>query len=366
MQNDEKLNDINALEVLSGDVPAAPSTAIARVKAVGGRLVREAPRALPAEAAFDSLYSVRSQETYREGLKRALSCLNPDAAKAPEGWRQYPWHQLEYTDIAFIAGELAKRYRRATVAVTLSALRSVWKHAWKLGYVDWDTCERMRSVKTPRGSSLAAGRMLAGDEVAALRRWAGGLEGPQGALVRACFALMIGAGLRAEEICTAPVEAWGLDDAAGGVAGGAGAAGDVAGGVAGAVRVVGKGRKEREVPVGASETACLAAWLKARAELAADARRRPWLFLRLEGKKRYEPLNSQWLGRLCADAAKGAGLKPFTPHDCRRTFASACLDVMDLATVQRLMGHESPRTTARYDRRQASADAVARRKVTLW
>jgi integrase len=38
------------------------------------------------------------------------------------------------------------------------------------------------------------------------------------------------------------------------------------------------------------------------------------------------------------------------PHDFRRTFATT-LDKFDLRQVQVLMGHESPETTARYDKR---------------
>ena len=62
--------------------------------------------------------------------------------------------------------------------------------------------------------------------------------------------------------------------------------------------------------------------------------------------------------------SRAAAIKACTPHDLRRSFVSAALEGgADIAMVQRLAGHASPVTTARYDRRPEHAAAQAARVV---
>lgn len=73
----------------------------------------------------------------------------------------------------------------------------------------------------------------------------------------------------------------------------------------------------------------------------------------------------QTIWRRIRSLAARAGVAPFTPHDLRRTFCSNALAAgCDLVTVQRAMGHSSPRTTAGYDRRGLEAQLDLARRLT--
>ena len=65
--------------------------------------------------------------------------------------------------------------------------------------------------------------------------------------------------------------------------------------------------------------------------------------------QRGEALKPQGVQQVVAKYARRAGLPEVTPHVLRHTFAKHVLDAgEDLATVQRLLGHERLETTAIY------------------
>jgi site-specific recombinase XerD len=62
-------------------------------------------------------------------------------------------------------------------------------------------------------------------------------------------------------------------------------------------------------------------------------------------------LSGESLRRILDKRIKQAGIQSLTWHDFGRTLAGNLLDANDIVTVQRILGHASPTTTARYDRR---------------
>ena len=114
----------------------------------------------------------------------------------------------------------------------------------------------------------------------------------------------------------------------------------------GAVRVLGKGGKERDVPIGRYAREALAAYLGAGRPALASARARGALFLNARGGR----LTRQSVARLVAGYARRAGIdRQVSPHDLRHSFATHLLDGgADVRVVQELLGHASVATTQVY------------------
>ncbi|HLS04472.1 MAG TPA: site-specific tyrosine recombinase XerD [Actinomycetales bacterium] len=113
------------------------------------------------------------------------------------------------------------------------------------------------------------------------------------------------------------------------------------------VRLLGKGGKERVVPVGSYALAAVDAYLvRARPKLAAAGRGNSALFLNVRGNR----LSRQSAWAVISAAAERAGLDSrISPHTLRHSFATHLLSGgADIRIVQELLGHASVTTTQVY------------------
>jgi integrase len=125
--------------------------------------------------------------------------------------------------------------------------------------------------------------------------------------------------------------------------------------------VRGKGNKTRVAYLRGGAAQALAAWIAVRGTASDRAGATP-IFTRIYKGGVVTPyrLTPQAVLDVLRRRAGRAGLRPFSPHDVRRTFIGDLLDArVDLATVQQMAGHAQVTTTARYDRRGERAKRAA-------
>ena len=143
---------------------------------------------------------------------------------------------------------------------------------------------------------------------------------------RAMLELAYGAGLRVSEWITIGTRDLLLDE--------------------GVVRVMGKGSKERLVPVGRNATAALAIYVRELRPKLERGQGRAALFLNARG----EPLTRMGAWKILRKYVERAGLRiHVTPHTLRHSFATHLLEGgADLRAVQEMLGHADISTTQIY------------------
>lgn len=328
-------------------LPKRPTAVVVAARPLDAGAMETATRAPASVAAsFVAQYaSPASRATMAAGLRRCAAAVGLSA-------ESLPWETLRAADTAFIRARLLETYpKRKTVAISLDALRGVLRHAWRLGRIPTD--EYQRAIDLPRlpkaPDEVIAGRELEQSEIDAMRAWWEGEETAYRAFVGATFSLMLGVGLRVDEVCRLPLGAYDEGEQL--------------------LDVVRKGRKEVQLPVGAYEHRQLCRWAPFRREMRlVDVDR---LLVRVQSNDWCRPatakLDRKKVEYLCEVIARELKLAPFTPHDCRRTFATRLRRAgVDLSVRQWLMSHEDPKTTARYDRTKLEEYSALRARVDLW
>lgn len=216
-------------------------------------------------------------------------------------------------------------YARATVARKASSVRAFFALLARRGEIDHDPAALLPTPKV--GESLP--RVLRPDQVEALILTCD-VSTSVGLRDRALIELLYGSGARVAEVCGLDLAALDLAERT--------------------VRLYGKGRKERMVPLGGPAVASLSEYIDAgRPALLAirstDVGTTSAVFLSGRGER----IGVRDARRVVARAARTAGLSGVTPHTLRHSYATHLLEGgADLRVVQELLGHASLQTTQRY------------------
>ncbi len=235
---------------------------------------------------------------------------------------------LRHRDVRrYAAGLSSAGAAPATVARKLAAIRGLFDFLVRTERVGQNPADLVSSPK--RGEKLP--QVLSAEQMRSL------LEGipartPLELRDRAMLELAYSCGLRCEEIVNLDLGALDFEN-------------DL-------LRVLGKGSKERLLPVGEPARKALERYLeRGRHALAADPREQA-LFLSKSGRRLSNSDVTRRLGLWVREAALAAGV---SPHSLRHSFATHLLEGgADLRVIQELLGHASISTTQVYTRVDAA------------
>jgi len=281
-----------------------------------------------------SMTTIRISDEFLRAAKaeRDLSPHTLDAYRADiEQFEEWSG-RLGVTDISaidrmvlrrYVAYLGERRYSRRTIARKASTLRSMLSWAVTHDYLPANPAEGLAIPKLdkplPKVLKASDARALCelppDDDAIGLRD-------------RAILEVLYGSGLRVAELCGLD-----LDDV------------DTR---RRTIRVLGKGRKERQLPISAPAARAIEAYRgEARRSLleAGDAREAAALFLGARGGR----LGPRGVRAMIEKYMRSEGAKAIGPHALRHSFATHLLDGgADLRAVQELLGHENLATTQIY------------------
>lgn len=209
----------------------------------------------------------------------------------------------------------------SSVARRMAAVRGFCRFLVREDRLERDPSAGLRTPKRPQ----ALPEVLSVDEVEVLIARAA-IPGDLGQRDLALIELLYGCGLRASEIVTLRLADVDLE--------------------AGLLRCVGKGDKERVVPIGSHAAAAVRRYVGGGRRVLLRGRRRDELFVNARGA----PLTRQGLHYLVRRFVERAALdRHVSPHSFRHSFATHLLAAgADLRSVQEMLGHADVATTQIY------------------
>ena len=245
------------------------------------------------------------------------------------------WHELTYAHTQAVRVRLAANYAPASANKGLAAIKGVLHEAFRLGLMSADRYQRAVDIEPVRGVRLLRGRALSKGEIDALFA-ACDMQTNQGCRNAALLALCIGCALRRSEAVGLSVDQF---DRHGN-----------------SIVVIGKGNRQRSIPLSVGCASALATWLARRGTVPGP------LLLPVDKADQIQPrkLSPEAVFVILRRLARTAGVAPFAPHDCRRTAITFLLRAgVDLVTTAAISGHANISNCARYSRLGEDAKARA-------
>lgn len=245
------------------------------------------------------------------------------------GYESYPWHELRAGTARAIAAQLSVAgLAPRSINKCLVALRGVLEEAWRSGAMP-DEAYRLIKIKNVPGRALSTGRALSDSDAASFSEGVETVSHRDAALLSLLFAC----GLRRVEAARLDREDYDPNT--------------------GRLRALGKGNKERSIPVAAEWRPIIERWWKTL----------PMKSPMFKSERRAGRLSRSGITLVVERFCRVTGIQRFTPHDLRRTFGTNLIKNGDISMAQGLMGHVSIDTTAIYDKRNEDAEAAAVEKA---
>ena len=236
----------------------------------------------------------------------------------------WPWSRVDRNALRRFLGKLAQQQlARRTIARRLSAVRSFFRFLHREDLVQANVARTVRSPKLEKSLPQWLSRSDA-DKVFAVAENRAAEGSPRAARDLAIIELFYATGMRLSEL-----HGLNMDDL------------DLIGEQ---VKVRGKGRKERIIPLGSSAVAALRRYEIRRSDVARGDRTA--VFLNPNGKRLSRRSIQEIVRKAVESGAAEAGI---SPHALRHSFATHLLDAgADLIAVKELLGHASLSTTSIY------------------
>ena len=230
--------------------------------------------------------------------------------------------QVEMKHIeAFLAHLHDRKHNRTSTARILSGIRSFYNYLLINDRIEISPTEMIENPKLSRKLPV----VLSVDEIRSILD-AIDLSTPQGHRNRAMIETLYSCGLRVTELVGLRLSDLFFDD--------------------GFLRVIGKGNKQRLVPVSREAVKQIGLYLDQRKHLPQDTKHKDIVFLNNKGRQ----LSRVMVFLIIKEAVQAAGLtKEVSPHTFRHSFATHLVQGgADIRVVQEMLGHESIATTEIY------------------